>query len=67
MLRPPPQAAPVKALEEIRMRVSALLSKVLLQHLSGLSKLDEFPELWLKLLGYVFQSIYLQALRFTPQ
>lgn len=53
LLHPPVQGAQVVSLEEIRMRTSALLSKVFLQHLAALSKLEAFPSLWMKLLTYM--------------
>jgi hypothetical protein len=53
LLRPPLQGAQVRSLEEIRIRTLALLSKVFLQHVAALSRLEGFPMLWMRLLAYM--------------
>eukprot|EP00041_Stephanoeca_diplocostata_P037714 m.1438472 g.1438472 ORF g.1438472 m.1438472 type:complete len:1564 (+) comp25091_c1_seq3:265-4956(+) len=59
LLNPPTQSAPVASLEEIRMRTSALMSKVFLQHLSVLQRLGDFISLWMRLLDLLEK--YLRA------
>lgn len=53
LLTPPAKSASVAALEEIRVRSVALLSKVFLQHLSVLISLENFVDVWLSMLGYL--------------
>eukprot|EP00039_Didymoeca_costata_P033630 m.43318 g.43318 ORF g.43318 m.43318 type:complete len:1422 (+) comp9966_c0_seq2:120-4385(+) len=59
LLDPPGKSAPGHALEESRVRSCQFLSKVFLQHLSELIKLDDFVTVWLTMLGYYGQ--YMKA------
>ncbi len=48
-----PSKVELASLEEIRLRASALLSKIFLQYLSKIIHLKEFSKLWLEILQFL--------------